>query len=148
MRGLDKDPDPVAERPDRGSSDEARAGHGQPEERIGNMRGVDDDDPTRVTPEPVADDDTARDVADPSADAETRLLGSERLACAEKVLARCSTSARTVFRLAYGNPPLAHVDIAREAGLSLQRVRQILCEVRKELRVALEMDGTEGVARG
>ncbi|MDB4993472.1 MAG: hypothetical protein JWM74_904 [Myxococcaceae bacterium] len=100
---------------------------------------------------PLADDDgrsPACDVADPAADAETRLLGSERLACAEKVLARSSSSARTVFRLAYGNPPLAHVDIAREAGLSLQRVRQILCEVRKELRVALEVDGTEGVARG
>jgi RNA polymerase sigma factor (sigma-70 family) len=101
---------------------------------------------------PIADEDgdrsPLRDVADPAADAETRLLGSERLACAERVLARCSTSARTVFRLAYGREPLAHVDIARQAGLSLQRVRQILCEVRKELRAALEMDGAEGVARG
>jgi hypothetical protein len=48
MRGLDEDDHAVAE-PDRGSSDEARAEHGQPLHRIGNMRGVDEDQ-TRVTP--------------------------------------------------------------------------------------------------
>jgi RNA polymerase sigma-70 factor (ECF subfamily) len=102
----------------------------------------------RLVPIAEGDGEPARDVADPAADAETRLLGSERLACAENVLARSSASARTVFRLAYGKDPMAHVDIAREAGLSLQRVRQILCEVRKELRIALEIEGTEGAARG
>ncbi len=89
----------------------------------------------------LEDEAMPRDVADPAADAETRLLGSERLARAHAVLARVSPSARTVFRLAYGAEPKAHAEIAREVGLSLQRVRQILCEVRKELRLALETEG-------
>lgn len=80
------------------------------------------------------------DYADPGADLETRIVGSERLARAERVLASCHKSAQTVFRLAYGPEPKSHVEIARVAGLSLQRVRQILCEVRKVLREALEED--------
>jgi RNA polymerase sigma-70 factor (ECF subfamily) len=80
------------------------------------------------------------DYADPGADLETRIVSSERLARAERVLANCHRSAQVVFRLAYGEKPRSHVDIAREAGLSLQRVRQILCEVRKVLREALEED--------
>lgn len=80
------------------------------------------------------------DYVDPGADLETRIVSSQRLARAEKVLAGCHKSAQTVFRLAYGDQPKSHVEIAREAGLSLQRVRQILCEVRKVLRDALEED--------
>ena len=80
----------------------------------------------------------AIDIADPAADAEARLLTSERVACADKVLAGCSPSARAVFRLAYGGDGLSHADVAAQVGLSLQRVRQILCEVRAKLRDALE----------
>ena len=70
MRDLDEDELTGGEQPDRGSSDEARAEHGQSEHRIGNMRGVDDDDQTTVTPatpeateadETVAGDDTVGD---------------------------------------------------------------------------------------
>jgi RNA polymerase sigma-70 factor (ECF subfamily) len=91
-----------------------------------------------------ADDGTreASDLVDPAADAETRLLTSERVEQAEQVLAGCSPSARNVFRLAYGGDGLSHAEVAKQVGLSLQRVRQILCEVRSKLRVALEGEGT------
>lgn len=82
-------------------------------------------------------DDAATDVADPGADAEMRLIANQRLARAEAVLARCSPSARAVFRLAYGDAPLTHAEIAARVGLSTQRVRQIVCEVRKVLRAAI-----------
>ena len=85
----------------------------------------------------------ATDLVDPAADAETRLLTSERVERAERVLATFAPNARDVFRLTYGGDGLSHADIAKKVGLSLQRVRQILCEVRKELRAALEGEGHE-----
>src|SRR6185436_4441935 len=95
----------------------------------------------RVAPMDV-DDVRARDVVDPAADAETRLLGTERLARAEAVLAGCSASAQQVFRLCYGDAPLSYDEAAARTGLSPQRVRQIVCEVRKLLRAAF-VDGGE-----
>lgn len=85
----------------------------------------------------------AVDMVDPQADAETRLVTGERLERAEAVLAKCSASARSVFHLAYGGDGLDHAQIASRVGLSVQRVRQILCEVRAQLRTALEGDGHE-----
>jgi RNA polymerase sigma-70 factor (ECF subfamily) len=93
-------------------------------------------DPVDVEPETIG-------VADPSASAEAKLLTEEQLARAQKVLARCSPSARKVFQLAYGEEALGHAEVAAKVGLSLQRVRQIVCEVRKELRASID-DG-EGV---
>jgi RNA polymerase sigma factor (sigma-70 family) len=98
---------------------------------------------SRHEPLPIDAVREATDLVDPAADAETRLVTGERLERAEQVLARCSASARAVFQLAYGGEGLGHAEIAERVGLSLQRVRQILCEVRKELRTALEGDGHE-----
>jgi len=81
------------------------------------------------------------DLADPGADAETRLLAEERLARAERVLLRCSPSAKKVFHLVYGGDGLSHAEVAERVGLSLQRVRQIVCEVRKLLRDEMENEG-------
>jgi RNA polymerase sigma factor (sigma-70 family) len=53
-------------------------------------------------------------------------------------LAGCPPMAKTVFRLVYGDPPVPHGEVARKVGLSLQRVRQILCETRRHVRDALE----------
>jgi len=53
-------------------------------------------------------------------------------------LSRCSPNARSVFRLVYGGEGLDHAQVAERLGLSLQRVRQIVCEVRKLLRGAVE----------
>ncbi len=78
------------------------------------------------------------DAADPRPLSEQRLIGEERLAHAERILAKCSPSARKVFSLVYGGGNLSHADVAEQVGLSVQRVRQIVCEVRKELRAAFE----------
>jgi RNA polymerase sigma factor (sigma-70 family) len=83
-------------------------------------------------------DDDAADVADPCPAADLRMMSEERLALAEKVLGKCPPSARKVFELAYGGEGLSHADIASRVGLSTQRVRQIVCEVRKLLRAAMD----------
>jgi len=82
-------------------------------------------------------DEDAGDIADPAADAEMRIIASQRLARANAALAHCSKSAQSVFRLAYGEEPLSHSEIAERVGISTQRVRQIVCEVRKLLRKSL-----------
>jgi RNA polymerase sigma-70 factor (ECF subfamily) len=88
--------------------------------------------------EPLDEPAIAAALADPQADAETRLVTEERVERALEVLAGCSVSAKKVFRLAYGGDGLSHAEVAERVGLSLQRVRQILCEVRAKLRTALE----------
>jgi RNA polymerase sigma-70 factor (ECF subfamily) len=88
--------------------------------------------------EPLDEPSVAAFLADPQVDAEARLMTQERVARALEVLSGCSPSARQVFRLAYGGDGLSHADVADRVGLSLQRVRQILCEVRAKLRLALE----------
>ena len=100
-------------------------------------------DGARYAPVPLETTREAVDLVDPAADAETRLVTGERLERAEQVLAGCSRSARAVFQHAYGGEGLSHAQVAEKVGLSVQRVRQILCEVRKELRTALEGDGHE-----
>jgi RNA polymerase sigma-70 factor (ECF subfamily) len=88
--------------------------------------------------DPIDEPSIAAALADPRGDAESRLLTEERVGKAVDVLSRCSPSARKVFRLAYGGEGLSHAEVAERVGLSLQRVRQILCEVRAKLRTALE----------
>jgi RNA polymerase sigma factor (sigma-70 family) len=87
------------------------------------------------------------DLPDPSADAEMRMLTEERLERAEQILSRCSPSAKRVFHLVYGGDGLGHAEVAERLGLSLQRVRQIVCEVRKLLRGAVEAKGEEPCIR-
>jgi len=53
-------------------------------------------------------------------------------------LTTCSLTARKVFGLVYGKPGGNAAAAAQQLGLSLQRVRQILCETRAHLRRALE----------
>lgn len=88
--------------------------------------------------DPIDEPKIACALADPQSDAEARMMTEERVARAVEVLSRCSPSARKVFRLAYGGEGLSHAEVARRVGLSLQRVRQILCEVRAKLRAELE----------
>ena len=64
----------------------------------------------------------------------------ESRAQVEKVLAAlatCSPTARRVFRLVYATPGGSPAHAAHEVGLSLQRVRQILCETRAHIRKSL-----------
>ncbi|MGE0789924.1 MAG: RNA polymerase sigma factor [Sandaracinaceae bacterium] len=69
-----------------------------------------------------------------------RLHDRDRLTKAQRVLQTCSPSAQRVFELLYADPGMRHAEVADELGLSLQRVRQIVCEVRKVLRAELEVD--------
>jgi RNA polymerase sigma factor (sigma-70 family) len=88
--------------------------------------------------EPIDEPTVASALRDPHSDAEACLLTQERVSRAVEVLSGCSPSAKKVFRLAYGGDGLSHAEVAQRVGLSLQRVRQILCEVRAKLRTALE----------
>jgi len=71
-------------------------------------------------------------------DPERALIVRRDVQTALGVIATCSRSAQLVFHLIYDHPPLTHEVVAERVGLSTQRVRQILCEVRKKIRVALE----------
>jgi RNA polymerase sigma-70 factor (ECF subfamily) len=74
----------------------------------------------------------------PAEDAERAAISREQLDRVLAALAACPPTARKVFRLVYGEPPRSHAEAAREVGLSLQRVRQILCETRKLIHARLE----------
>jgi RNA polymerase sigma-70 factor (ECF subfamily) len=88
----------------------------------------------------VQDSEALVALADPSASAEDRLMRRQLLQKATRALDGCSARARSVFTLAYEHPERPHLELAQQVGLSLQRVRQILCEVRAKIRVALEED--------
>jgi DNA-directed RNA polymerase specialized sigma24 family protein len=60
-----------------------------------------------------------------------------------EALATCSPTARKLFRLVYATPGGTAASAALAVGLSLQRVRQILCETRAHIRRVLE----EGTSR-
>jgi len=84
------------------------------------------------------DDDVARTSRDPSAGVEERLVTREGLERVAAELERCSPRAREVFEVVYQEPDLPHAEAALRVGLSVQRLRQTLCEVRARLRSALE----------
>lgn len=75
---------------------------------------------------------------DPLADPERRLLTKEQLARAAEVIGGMNEKSQRVFRIVYQNPSLPHAEVAKIVDLSVQRVRQILWEVRKNVRRALE----------
>jgi RNA polymerase sigma factor (sigma-70 family) len=80
--------------------------------------------------------------SDPSASVEERLIRREELERVRNELALCAPQARRLFALLYNQPGMPHAEAARQLGLSVQRVRQILCEVRSRLRGALETEPT------
>lgn len=69
--------------------------------------------------------------------ADDLLIRREELERVRRALAACSPGARRVFEHVYANPHRRYADLAAELGLSVQRVKQIVCEVRKTLRRAL-----------
>jgi DNA-directed RNA polymerase specialized sigma24 family protein len=82
-------------------------------------------------------------LVDPAAGADERLIRREQLGRALVELERCPPVGRRVFSLVYANPGLPHAEAARRLGLSVQRVRQILCEVRARLRAAIETEPSD-----
>jgi RNA polymerase sigma-70 factor (ECF subfamily) len=90
------------------------------------------------------DEPLRRNEADPAVDPENWTLQRERMRGIQRELARCPARAQQVFYAVYGPEPRGHAEVAREMGLSLQRVRQILCEVRARLRSKLRwLEGEE-----
>ncbi len=69
---------------------------------------------------------------------ETSYLARDQLLRARAAVARMQPSAREVFGLLYGHPGYAVPEVAARLGLSIQRVRQIVCEIRKVLRMEVE----------
>ncbi|MFO0577327.1 MAG: sigma-70 family RNA polymerase sigma factor [Polyangia bacterium] len=87
-----------------------------------------------------ADEDADRDGAappDPQPLAEERVLQRDRVQRVAGALATCPPSARRVFEFVYDHPELSYPEVAARFGLSTQRVKQTVCEVRKRLRAAL-----------
>jgi len=62
---------------------------------------------------------------------------SDRLRVGLRVLASLPPRMRQVVVRACGDDELTHADVARELGISEQRVRQTLCEARARMRAAL-----------
>ncbi len=91
---------------------------------------------------PVEELNESHNPVDPSVSAERRLLSEEQLGRAQQALQQCSANAQRVFQLACDGQELPHAEVAARVGLSVQRVRQILCEVRKKLRGALEEEAS------
>jgi RNA polymerase sigma factor (sigma-70 family) len=89
----------------------------------------------------LADDDEMESSA---ADPEQHALDREQIDRALAVVAAAAPTAQRVFRLVYGEPPVDYERAASEVGLSLQRVRQILCELRAKIRDALDGDVERG----
>ncbi|MCC7386418.1 MAG: sigma-70 family RNA polymerase sigma factor [Deltaproteobacteria bacterium] len=81
--------------------------------------------------------DGAEPAIETTRDPEAQVLEREALDQVRAALLDCPLSAQRVFRLLYGDPPLSHAEAAAKLGLSVQRVRQILCETRRKLRAAL-----------
>lgn len=71
---------------------------------------------------------------------EETVAGRRDLARAERALADCSPRAQEVFGLIYGPGAPSHAEAAEQLGISVQRLRQTLCEVRKRLRIAMKDD--------
>jgi RNA polymerase sigma-70 factor (ECF subfamily) len=80
--------------------------------------------------------------ADPGEHPERAAITRDELRRVGEALRGCAPMSQRVFHLVYSEPALSHADVARQVGLSLQRVRQILCEVRARLRVALREEET------
>ena len=74
---------------------------------------------------------------DPGADPVEQAIGRERLDRIRKELEACPPRARQIFLAVYGPGGRSHAEVARDLGLSVQRVRQTLCEVRARVRIAL-----------
>lgn len=79
--------------------------------------------------------------AAPEPSAEEAAIGKERLRRVSRALDGCPASARRVFELVYDHPELSYAEVAGRVGLSVQRVKQIVFEVRKRLRAALDEEG-------
>jgi len=76
----------------------------------------------------------------PESDVQNIVESRQRFERMLEALATCSPTARTVFRMVYEEPPHSHAEVAQHVGLSVQRVRQTLCETRNQIRSVMQGD--------
>ena len=82
-------------------------------------------------------------------DVEVRAMYVEQLERVRRELGLFPRRAREVFSAVYGPGGRSHAQVAEEFALSVQRVRQILCEIRARARGALiEAEGEDSAALG
>ena len=72
---------------------------------------------------------------------EGRVAARHQLRKIQRVVERAHPNARRVFEMTYGGEARSAAEIAEALGLSLQRVRQITCELRKKIRTELSRGG-------
>ncbi|MDB4959783.1 MAG: hypothetical protein JWO36_7352 [Myxococcales bacterium] len=77
--------------------------------------------------------------ASPQPDVDHVVASRQELDRVLSALATCSPTAKKIFQLVYATPDGSATKAAHEVGLSLQRVRQILCETRNHIRRAMEV---------
>ena len=82
--------------------------------------------------------DAAPEVADPHAQPDDRLNSRQLLRKTEVAASELSPRAQLVFATVLQNPGTPQAQLADQLGLSLQRLRQSLCEVRARLKAAIE----------
>jgi RNA polymerase sigma factor (sigma-70 family) len=82
----------------------------------------------------------AESLVAPGGSAEDRAIDRQQLDRVARALGACSPSARRVFEFVYDHPELTYAEAAARLGLSSQRVKQIVCEVRRRLRDSLGED--------
>lgn len=82
----------------------------------------------------------AADIADPTASAEDMLANRRRLERARATIATLPRSSQAVFRAVFAGTSVNYAEVARKLGLSEQRVKQIVCEIRAKIRAALERE--------
>jgi RNA polymerase sigma-70 factor (ECF subfamily) len=88
----------------------------------------------------AVDDPAEQLLVDRNPDPEQRVLTRQQARRALAAVAASPVSAQRLFRLLYAEPTIPHAQAALALGLSVQRVRQILCELRKRVRTAIEGD--------
>jgi len=76
-------------------------------------------------------------VAAPGGTALERAIDRQELDRVSRALRECPPAARRVFEFVYDHPELSYAEVAARLGLSSQRVKQIVCEVRRRLRDSL-----------
>ena len=80
---------------------------------------------------------SAEEIEPAGLDPHPRLWARERLNRAREILRSCTANERTIFRAFYGSPGATTREVGKQTGLSIQRIRQIHCELRKKLRLAV-----------
>jgi len=80
----------------------------------------------------------AADKPDARATPEEQLGNRQLVAQLERALEACPKRSRELYTLAFQHPDVRHEELAARAGISVQRLRQTLCEVRARLRAAVK----------